>query len=201
VAFAEQRARELETREHFASRQRAIATTPGLGVAALLLLLVACNPEERRSVPPAGEWLEFGGSWTATGTRRSLKLGPERRAAVFELSGSLQLTGEDRPAIGFKAQAIGLSDSASGLQGRAVWTDERSEQVYSELRGEMLAGAKHITGTITSGTGRYAGISGEYGFEWQYVLEAEDGSVSGRAVGLEGRARLAPAADAESRGR
>jgi hypothetical protein len=170
-------------------------------VSVALLLLAACGPEERRSPLPAGEWLEFGGSWTATGTRRSLELGPERRAAVFELTGSLELTGEKRPAVGFKAQAIGLSDSVSGLQGHAVWTDERGEQVVSELRGEVLAGAKHIAGTITSGTGRYAGARGEYGFEWQYVLEAEDGSVSGRAIGLTGRARMAPATDAGSKAR
>jgi hypothetical protein len=170
-------------------------------LASVAVLLVACSQREARPTPVSGEWLEFGGSWTATGTRRTLELGPERRAAVFDLSGSLQLTGEKRPAIGFKAQAIGLSDSSSGLQGRAVWTDERGEQVSSELRGEMLEGARHITGTITGGTGRFAGVTGEYGFEWQYVLEAEDGSVSGRAIGLTGRARLPPAASAEGKAR
>jgi hypothetical protein len=181
-----------------ASWWRAIVPALGMGVASVaLLLLAACSPEE--PAPPTGEWLEFGGSWTATGTRRALQTGPDRRAAVFDLTGSLQLTGEKRPAVGFKAQAIGLSDSVSGLQGRAVWTDERGEQVYSELRGEMLGGAKHITGTIASGTGRYAGVSGEYRFEWQYVLEAEDGSVSGRAIGLTGRARMAPNAESKAR--
>lgn len=159
----------------------------------MLPLVTACSAPEQRVSPPAGQWLEFGGSWVATGTRRVLNFGPERRAAVFDLSGSLLLTGKERPAIGFKAEAIGMSDSSSGLQGRAVWTDERGEQVYSELRGDVLGDARHITGTITSGTGRYAGVSGEYGFEWQYVLEAEDGSVSGRAIGLTGRARLDPA--------
>jgi hypothetical protein len=161
-------------------------------VAAALLLLAACSRGERRPLPLAGEWLEFGGSWVATGTRRTLQLGSAHRAAVFDLTGSLQLTGPTRPAAGFKAQAIGLSDSVSGLQGRAVWTDERGEQVFSELRGEMLGEARHIRGTITGGTGRYLGASGEYRFEWQYVLEAEDGSVSGRAIGLSGRARTGP---------
>lgn len=162
----------------------------------VLLMLAACGQKERLPSSAGDEWLEFGGSWTATGTRRTLQLGPERRASVFDLSGSLQLTGETRPAVGFKAEAIGLSDSSSGLEGRALWTDERGEQVHSELRGEVLGGAKHITGTITSGTGRYAGASGEYGFDWQYVLETEDGSVSGRAIDLEGHARLVPAMDA-----
>jgi hypothetical protein len=39
----------------------------------------------------------------------------------------------------------------------------------------------------------YAGITGEYSFEWQYVVEAEAGTISGRAVGLRGRYRIAGA--------
>jgi hypothetical protein len=161
---------------------------------AALALAVACSRPERGASAPAGEWLEFGGSWTATGVRHDLPLGPDRRTAVFDLTGSLVLTGAERPAVGFRAHAIGLSDSATGMAGRAVWTDERGDEVHSELRGGAVAGGNRITGTFTGGTGRYAGVSGEYAFEWQYVLEGEDGTVSGRAIGLQGRARLDPAA-------
>jgi hypothetical protein len=160
---------------------------------AALALSIACDPPERPSVP-AGAWLEFGGSWTATGVRHTLPLGAERRAAVFDLTGSLALTGEERPAVGFRARAIGFSDGAAGMTGRAVWTDERGDEVHSELRGEAFAGNSRIAGTFTGGTGRYAGVRGEYVFSWQYVLESEDGAVSGRAIGLQVRARLDPAA-------
>ena len=91
---------------------------------------------------PAGEWHTFEGTWTAAGTRRTLRLGPDERAAIFELTGSLLLTGAQRPAVGFRAQAIGFSDSRAGMQGRCVWTDERGDMVYSELRGEFV-------GTVT----------------------------------------------------
>jgi hypothetical protein len=161
---------------------------------AALPLAVACSRPESDASAPAGEWREFGGSWTATGVRHGLQLGRGRRAAVFDLMGSLVLTGAERPAVGFRAHAVGLSDSATGMQGRAVWTDERGDEVHSELRGEAVAAGNRITGTFTGGTGRYAGVSGEYAFHWQYVLESEDGVVSGRAVGLQGRARLDPAA-------
>jgi hypothetical protein len=173
-------------RESVPSRRRSIP----LGSAALLFV-VACSPQGG-STPPTGDWLAFGGTWTATGMRRSLQLESDHRAAIFHLTGSLQLTGAQRPAVGFKAEAIGMSDGAAGMQGRCVWTDERGDEVFSELKGEAVAAGNRITGTITGGTGRYAGVSGEYRFEWQYVVEAEDGTVSGRAVGLVGRARLAP---------
>jgi hypothetical protein len=161
---------------------------------AVIALAAACSRPESVASAPAGEWLEFGGSWTATGVRHTVPLGPERVAAVFELTGALVLTGAERPALGFSARAIGLSDAATGMVGRAVWTDERGEEIYSELRGEAVAGGNRIAGTFTGGTGRYAGVAGEYAFSWQYVLAAEDGAVSGRAIDLKGRARLDRAA-------
>lgn len=122
--------------------------------------------------------------------RRTLHLDADQHAAVFDLTGALLLTGTQRPAVGFKAEAIGYSDSRSGMTGRCIWTDEVGEMICSELKGEWVDDGRHVTGTFTGGTGRWAGITGEFTFEWQYVIEGEDGSVSGRVVDLKGRARL-----------
>ena len=100
----------------------------------------------------------------------------------------------------FKAQTIGLSDSRSGMQGRSVWTDEHGEMVYSELKGEVVGSGNHIVGTFVGGTGRYAGLTGDYTFQWQYVVDAEDGAVSGRVVDLKGRARLSQPTTAPAAG-
>jgi hypothetical protein len=132
----------------------------------------------------------FEGSWTAAGSRRVLQLGPDRRTAIFDLTGSVLLTGAQRPAVGFQARAIGFSDSRVGMEGRCVWTDERGDQVFSALKGEFVGSGNHIVGTFVGGTGRYAGVTGEYTFQWQYVIDAEDGAVGGRAIALKGRARL-----------
>jgi hypothetical protein len=43
-------------------------------------------------------------------------------------------------------------------------------------------------------------VTGEYTFQWQYVIDAEDGAVSGRVVDFKGRARLGQAATGSSRG-
>jgi hypothetical protein len=143
----------------------------------------------------------FEGTWTASGTRRTLHLGLDDRAAIFELTGSVLLTGAQRPAVGFRAQAIGFSDSRAGMQGRCVWTDERGDMVYSELKGEAVGSGNHIVGTFIGGTGRYQGVAGDYSFQWQYVIDAEDGAVGGRVVNFKGRARLSEAASAPARGR
>lgn len=119
-----------------------------------------------------------------------IPLGGERRASLLALKGSLVLAGPSRPGVGFQAEVIAMGDTVTGLVGRAVWTDEKGDQAFSELRGEGTAAKNRIEGTFVGGTGRYAGAAGGYEFSWQYVLEAEDGTVQGRATGLKGRVRL-----------
>lgn len=163
---------------------RLVMIVLGLGVA-------ACGPgtEPSGSVAAPSEWREFEGSWNAAGSRRSIPLGADRRGSIIDLRGSMLLAGAGRPGIGFLSDVIALVDSETGLIGRSVWTDENGDQVFSELKGEGTAATNHIAGTILGGTGRYAGVTGTYEFSWQFVIEAEDGSIQGRAVGLKGRFR------------
>src|SRR5258705_5853932 len=90
------------------------------------------------------------------------------------------------------------TDSLAGKQGWFVWTDERGDKFYSELKGEFVETGNHVVGTFRGGTGRYAGVIGEYSFQWRFIVESEDGTVSGRAVDLKGRALLSPTAEAHS---
>jgi hypothetical protein len=94
----------------------------------------------------AAEWHEFQGTWTATGSRQAIRLGPDRRASIAKLEGTLLLAGPGRPGAGFRAEAIVLTDSATGMVGRAVWTDEHGDEAYSELRGEGTATGNRIEG-------------------------------------------------------
>jgi len=159
--------------------------------AGFLLVFTGCH-EARLANPPINEsgWREFEGTWTAAGNRSTLSLGDARRTSIGNFDGSLLLVGAGRPTLGFRAEAIVLNDTATGLVGRAVWTDERGEQVYSELRGEGAASGKRIVGTFVGGSGRYAGATGTYEFSWRFVLESEDGVVQGQSAGLKGRVRI-----------
>lgn len=118
-------------------------------------------------------------------------MGGGRTSAIVELSGTMLLHGQGRPGVGFLAETVAFSDSASGLVGRAVWTDENGDQVFSELTGEGTAAKNRIVGTFVGGTGRYTGVYGTYEFAWRYVVESEDGEISGRAVDLKGRFQIA----------
>jgi hypothetical protein len=156
----------------------------------------ACAPRAEEPAPTVATdaWREFEGTWNAAGTRRSLLLGDGRASSIVDLKGTMLLAGPGRPGVGFLAETIALVDSDSGLVGRSVWTDDRGDQVFSEITGEGTAANNRLEGTIVGGTGRYAGASGTYAFSWQYVVEAEDGAIQGRAVGLHCRVRVGPPA-------
>ena len=109
------------------------------------------------------------------------------------------LAGPGRPGVGFQSEVIGLVDTATGFQGRSVWTDEHGDQVYSELQGQGTAANNRVTGTILSGTGRYAGVTGSYEFTWQWVMDGEDGAIQGRAIDIRGRAQTGPDAGGSPR--
>jgi hypothetical protein len=165
---------------------------------ALLLFLSGCNQPTvpQAEITPQSGWRTFRGTWTSSGTRQTLKLDGDHFASIFDLTGSLLVTGDRGLGVGFRARAIGFSDNPAGMQGRCVWTDERGDKIYSELKGDWVGTGKSIAGTFLGGTGRFAGITGEYSFQWKYVVESEDGAVSGRAVNLHGRARFGSTAAA-----
>ncbi len=175
----------------FLSWKRNNALRPSVLVA-MALVVVACRPttEPPGPVTAPGEWREFEGSWSAAGSRHIIPLGADRRGAIVDLSGTMLLAGPGRPGVGFRAEVIALTDGQTGLVGRGVWTDERGDQVFSELTGEGTAARNHISGTLLGGTGRYVGVTGSYEFSWKFVIEGEDGSIQGQAVGLKGRVRL-----------
>jgi hypothetical protein len=159
---------------------------------------MSCSGPPAAPVLSPGEWREFEATWSATGTRHTLNMEPGHQTSIFNLSGSLLVTGQ-RGLVGFRAEVIGLSDSRSGGTGRAVWTDDRGDQVFSELRGSALASGAQVTGTIIGGTGRFTGVTGEYELRWRWVMQNEEGGINGRTESLKGRVKI-PASTAAAGG-
>src|SRR4029079_12033573 len=93
----------------------------------LAFAAASCGPSTPRRALPSGEWVEFGGSWNAVGTRHTIALGGGREGSIINLTGTLLLAGKDPVGVGFKSEVIGLVDSVTGFEGRSVWTDERGD--------------------------------------------------------------------------
>jgi hypothetical protein len=161
-----------------------------LAIALVLAVTPVSVPSARQQDAPADGWRPLEGSWTATGQRRVLPVDAERMASTSYLSGALVLAGGAGTARGFQSEIIAFDDGAGISAGRAVWTDERGDRVFSRLAGGGMGAGRRIVGTITGGTGRYTGVEGEYAFEWQFVVDAGEGVIQGSTVGLKGRFRL-----------
>jgi hypothetical protein len=165
-----------------------------IGPAACFSLVLASASAVLAEEPRAEAWRTFEGTWSASGRRESVPVENGAAAAIVDVSGAIVLTSGEGLGRGFRGQAIGFDDGQGVSLGRCVWTDEKGDHVFSRLRGDSVAAGRRFTGTITGGTGRYAGIEGEYSFTWQYVLPADEaGAIQGRAVGLSGRIRRASA--------
>ena len=167
----------------------------GLRAAALLCLALALaivvGASLRAQQPPDG-WRTFAGAWSASGVRQTLPAEAGRTAAIARLSGALVLS-SGGAGSGFAAEAIGFDDGSSETTGRAVWTDNRGDRIFSTLRGEPLQTGRHITGTITGGTGRWSGAIGEYTLTWQYVVAGEGDAIQGWSKDVHGRVRIGEA--------
>lgn len=162
-----------------------------LGVAAALTMAgsaVYLGATAKRGTQ-APDWRTFSGTWSVTGTRQTLPTEHGRDAVILHLSGAVVLTGAGGLGRGFHGETIGFDDAGSRRVGRWVWTDDLGDRIYGEVSGEPLETGRRFTATITGGSGRYAGIAGDFAFTWQYVVSPESGVVAGRTTGLQGRFR------------
>ena len=132
----------------------------------------------------------FEGTWSAAGERQTLPTEAGQPAVTVRLSGAVAITTGAGLGRGFRGEVIGFDDGVGVVAGRAVWTDEKGDRIFSVLKGDRLAAAgRPMRGTITGGTGRYVGLTGEYEFRWQYLIAGDGNLISGRAVDLSGRVR------------
>lgn len=173
---------------------------PVFGLAACLLLAagatglaVPARGQAPAATSPSAQaadgWRTFVGTWSATGERRTLPTEGGGTAAIERLSGSVVISVGEGVGRGFRGDFIGFDDGRASSVGRWVWTNERGERIFGELRGEPVQTGRRFVGAITGGTGRFAGITGGLEFTWQHVVTTEEGTIQARAVDVKGRYR------------
>ncbi len=165
-------------------------TPRALAGGCLAVLLAGWLPASGEPTPPPpAAWSAIEGTWAASGQRLAVAIEGGSEAAIVEVSGPVLLSTGAGLSRGFQGQAVGFDDGQGQVTGRCVWTDENGDRVFSRVKGEPLGTGKRLVGSITGGTGRYAGLEGEYSLVWQYVVRGEDGRVQARAARLTGRVR------------
>lgn len=148
------------------------------------------------SLPLVGQtvdgWRPFTATWTLSGQRHLVPTEGQRPASIVHVSGPFVITGGEGLGAGLFGEVIGYDDGGSLLAGRAVFTDSRGDHIFCTLQAEPIGAGRRATGTITGGTGRFAGLEGSFTFAWQYVVDEKGDELSGRAVDISGRTRPSP---------
>ncbi len=159
---------------------------------ALLAAAVLGSAPDVAGEPPAAPdvWRTFQGSWSGVGTRHTLPTEGDRPAVIIRVTGAIVIASGEGLGRGFQGEAIYFDDGRGLGVGRAVWTDDRGDKIFSELKGEPAQTGRRVAGTLTGGTGRYAGLTGEYSLTWQYVVQSEEGVIQSRSADLKGMFRL-----------
>ena len=176
----------------------------GIGLALVACVVPARGGQPPSSPPPGGSppaaqapaadaWQTFDGSFTATGRRDTVPREDGGVASTVRLTGSLVITAGSGLRRGFRVEALGFEDGSGPGMGRAVWTDDRGDRIFSRMVGASIETGRRSAATITGGTGQYAGLSGTYTFTWQYVMPGEEHLIHARTNSLSGRFRKAPA--------
>ena len=165
---------------------RAALLRAGLLVSAAALLV----PWARGQQPAPEGWRPFTATWTLSGDRTLLPTEGERAASIVHLTGPLTLSSGEGLGRGLLGEVIGFDDGDRLLAGRSVFTDEHGDRIFCTVSAQPIGTGRLATATITGGTGRFSGLEGKFTLAWQYVVDAEGGQISGRAVNVEGRTRL-----------
>ena len=139
---------------------------------------------------PAGEWRTFEGTWSAAGKAHGIAAEGGVTARIVFLSGAVVLTSPQGLSRGFRGEFVAFDDGRALVQGRLAWTDEHGDQLFGKFEGPPLQPGRPLAVTLTGGTGRYEGITGDLSFTWQYVVNAEDNHVQVRTTTLKGRFRV-----------
>jgi hypothetical protein len=157
-----------------------------LAVSALLGLVPGAPAQQPA---PANGWRPFTATWSLKGERQLLETEGGRPASIVHLTGTLALTSGEGLGAGLYSELIGFDDGGELLVGRVLFLDSRSDRIYATVKAEPIGNGRKATATITGGTGRFAGLTGEFSFAWQYVVDAGEGEVSVRTINVQGRTR------------
>ena len=107
----------------------------------------------------------FSGTYSSAGTYKAYPVGKDRTLVTWDETG---LSVGNGAFDHMTYHCFGLGNIANGMeqdQGYCVGTDPAGDQLVVEsVTDKRPTSAKSFgeTGTLTSGTGKYAGISGEY---------------------------------------
>ena len=175
--------------KYLSSRKRDRAR-PIAGFFGFLTALLCATTVRAAELHKSGE---FKGSWTAVGSAQTLVLDETRSATILRLQGNITTESSAGLTPDLQSDCVGLNLKQAqriGV-GRCVWIDTDGDRMISEISGVLTGTVSKLRGLFIGGTGKYAGLEGDYELEWQYLSAIEEeGTINGYSTSLTGNWRL-----------
>lgn len=138
----------------------------------------AADPQQPRALPKEGTWK---GEYAPFGTMKSLPVGKERVLTMFDEHG---MTVGDGILNRVAWRCWGMGDYTNGMgqeHGYCVGTDPGGDQIAIDFSTEKHSAGQNPKGSfkLTTGTGKFTGISGNMTFAFDMFRPSEDGTYVG----------------------
>jgi hypothetical protein len=138
----------------------------------------AADPQQPRALPKEGTWK---GQYAPFGTMKSVQVGKERVLNIFDEHGATEGDG----ILNLVAwHCWGLGDYTNGVgqeHGYCVGTDPGGDQIAIDFSTEKHSMDQLGKGSfkLTTGTGKFTGISGNMTFAFDMFRPSDDGTYFG----------------------
>lgn len=156
-------------------------------LAATLFLVASGVPDVPARAETSAREGEFTARWVVSGTWRAMGLGGSREVILADLTGRLDVTHGSGDIVDLSTRCLVYWDSAKSGSGSCRWRHPSGDEIFVEIEGGLLAPNKSVSGRLIGGTGRYAGISGEFAFDKWNALQLDREERSGEPDELSGR--------------
>ena len=168
-----------------AARRRIYHECPGIGTGFLqatlcrgaVVLMALALPTAAQEAPQEGE-IEFTFSADAADLR-VIPGGADRQVSAWQANLVITETVAG-PMERMGARCVGSAEFdaktlASQARGSCVWQDAEGNQIFENIEDSGTGGTVNGKATILGGTGKFAGITGGYDYELQFVASPGEG--------------------------
>jgi len=171
------------TRERRRTR-RLVRVVRGLLAVSLVLIPAGAEPRSSDLTQKQGT---FDASWTVSGSVTILEYVDGGSVSAGRLQGTVVLKTSTGNFPNFQTDCVVFADDRQGGKGRCIWEAPTGDRIYVETESVSSGVFGQSNGRFVGGTGDFKGISGRFGFEWNYSVSGwDDATLSGYTLEMHG---------------
>lgn len=169
-------------------RTRRLSAVQGLMAVMLLMMPAGTGPRSSDLTQKQGT---FDASWTVSGSVTILEYVDGGSVSAGRLQGTVVLKTSTGNFPSFQTDCVVFADDRQGGKGRCIWEAPTGDRIYVETESVSSGVFGQSNGRFVGGTGDFKGISGRFGFEWNYSVSGwDDATLNGYTLEMRGNYQL-----------